>query len=313
MTIEFLYKDNTYESVINGINESLNLEENEITYTPIVQVGLNIFSFSKSGDNETTAKKLDEIKNQVFKSLDANNLFVITDGVSSYFCQRLYPQMANFERGLRKVLYLASIKSKDEKALVVCKQIEQQEFAQIYQMLFSDTDYVVEARKIVNSKSPELSKHDIIKQLNGISESTLWDKLFNGQYSYIPENFLDIKDGRNKTMHSRSVSFDEYSAIKNNLDKANKILKQIEFDVLEKDSFNAYEMIGSIVKALEVIGKAIVVAAADVVSSSFVEALGKHIVENYNKLNPEQELHLLEGDTDTEYAYKADKDLCTVN
>ena len=113
--------------------------------------------------------------------------------------------MANFERGLRKVLYLASIKSKDEKALAVCKQIEQQEFAQIYQMLFSDTDYVVEARKIVNSKSPELSKHDIIKQLNGISESTLWDKLFNGQYSYIPENFLDIKDGRNLSNLSNST------------------------------------------------------------------------------------------------------------
>ena len=47
MTIEFLYKDNTYESVINGINESLNLEENEITYTPIVQVGLNIFLLVK--------------------------------------------------------------------------------------------------------------------------------------------------------------------------------------------------------------------------------------------------------------------------
>ena len=122
MKIEFLYKDNTYESIINGINEPLNLEENEITYTPIVQVGLNIFSFSKSGDNETTAKKLDEIKKTVFQSLDPNSLFVITDGVSSYFCQRLYPQMANFERGLRKVLYIASIKSKDEKVIAICKR-----------------------------------------------------------------------------------------------------------------------------------------------------------------------------------------------
>ena len=313
MTIEFLYKDDTYKTIINGINEALNLEENEIKYTPIVQVGLNIFSFSKSGDNETTAKKLDEIKSQVFKSLDANNLFVITDGVSSYFCQRLYPQMASFERGLRKVLYLASIKSQDEKGIDVCKQIEQQEFAQIYQLLFSDTNYVVEARKIVNSKSPELSKYDIIKQLKSLSESTLWDKLFSGQYFYIPENFLEIKDGRNKIMHSRNISFEEYSVIKNNLEKSNRMLKQIEFDVLEKDSFSAYEMVGSIVEALGVLGKAIVNVATDVVSSAFVEALGKHIVENYNKLNPEQELHLLEGDTDAEHADKADKDLCTVN
>lgn len=314
MTIEFLYKNDSYKSIINGINESLNLEENEITYTPIVQVGLNIFSFSKSGDNETTAKKLDEIKSQVFKSLDANNLFVITDGVSSYFCQRLYPQMANFERGLRKVLYLASIKSQDAKAIDVCKKIEQKEFAEIYQLLFSDTEYVVEARKIVNSKSPELSKYDIIKQLNGISESTLWDKLFNGQYSYIPENFLDIKDGRNKTMHSRNVSFDEYAAIKNHLDKSNRILKQIENDVLEKEDFNAYEVIGSIVKALEMVGRAIVAAAADAVSSSFFEAVGKQIVENYSIKNPDEQLHLLDDGSNTVEINKDDnKELCTIS
>ena len=103
MKIEFLYKDNAYESVIAGINESLNLADNVITYTAIVQVGLNIFSFSKSGDNETTAKKLDEIKKTVFQSLDPNSLFVITDGVSSYFCQRLYPHQALHQQALRLV------------------------------------------------------------------------------------------------------------------------------------------------------------------------------------------------------------------
>lgn len=312
MKIEFLYKDNTYESIINGINEPLNLEENEITYTPIVQVGLNIFSFSKSGDNETTAKKLDEIKKTVFQSLDPNSLFVITDGVSSYFCQRLYPQMANFERGLRKVLYIASIKSKDEKVIAICKQIEQQEFAPIYQMLFSDSDYVTEARKIVNSKTPELSKHDIIKQLNEISESTLWDKLFGGQYSYIPENFLDIKDGRNKIMHSRNISFEEYSAIKNHLDKSNRILKQIEFDVLEKENFNAYEVINSIAEALGALSKAVVNAASNMLSSAFFEYWSNHALASSKESNIEEPL-MLDQVNDTTCMDKEEKELCSVS
>ena len=313
MKIEFLYKDNTYESVINGINESLNLEENEITYTPIVQVGLNIFSFSRDGDNETTAKKLDEIKKVVFKSLDPNNLFVITDGVSSFFCQRLYPQMANFERGLRKVLYLASIKSKDEKVIAVCKQIEQQEFAPIYQMLFSDTAYVTEARKIVNSKTPELSKHDIIKQLNDISESTLWDKLFNGQYTFIPENFLEIKDGRNKIMHSRNISFEEYATIKNHLDKSNRILKQIEFDVLVKENFNAYEVITSIAEALGSLSKAVVSAASEVLSSAFLEYWGNRALEKHQLSSIEEEPILLGESNDTTDENKEEKELCSVS
>ena len=313
MKIEFLYKDNTYEAVINGINESLNLEENEITYTPIVQVGLNIFSFSKDGDNETTAKKLDEIKNVVFQSLDPNNLFVITDGVSSYFCQRLYPQMANFERGLRKVLCLASIKSQDEKAIDVCKQIEQKEFADIYQLLFSDTNYVTEARKIVNSNSPSLSKYDIVKKLNGISESTLWDKLFNGQYSYIPENFLEIKNGRNKTMHSRNISFEEYCAIKNNLDKANRMLKQIEFDVLEKENFNAYEAITSILDALGSLSKAVVNAASNVLLPTLLEYWGNHALANNKPSITEGESLLLEEVADTTDIHEEEKELCSVN
>lgn len=313
MKIEFLYKDNTYEPVINGINESLNLAENDITYTPVVQVGLNLFSYSKSGDNETTAKKLDEIKKTIFQSLDPNNLFVITDGVSSYFCQRLYPQMANFERGLRKVLYLASIKSNDEKAISICKQIEQKEFAGIYQMLFSDADYVGEARKIVNSKTPELSKYDIIKQLNTLSESTLWDKLFNGQYPYIPENFLEIKDGRNKIMHSRSISFEEYSVIRNHLDKSNRILKQIEFDVLEKENFNSYEMLNIIVEALRALGKVVTNVASNVLTSAFFETFGNHLMANYQLSNTNEESLLLEESTDTADAHEEEKQLCTAN
>ena len=313
MKIEFLYKDNSYESVIEGINESLNLEENEITYTPIVQVGLNIFSFSKSGDNENTARKLDEIKSTIFQSLDRDNLFIITDGVSNYFCQRLYPQMANFERGLRKVLYLASIKSKDEKVIAICKQIEQQEFAPIYQMLFSDSNYVTEARKIVNSKTPELSKHDIIKQLNEISESTLWNKLFGGQYSYIPENFLNIKDGRNKIMHSRAISFEEYSGIKNNLDKANKLLEKIEFDVLEKENFSSYEILNSIIDGLSVLSKALVNMATETISSTFFEYLGNALLEKHKESSSDNDLALLEENINTQDTEIEGDELCIVN
>jgi hypothetical protein len=312
MKIEFLYKDDTYKPIIEKINEALNLEENEITYIPIVQVGLNIFSFSKSGENETTAKKLDEIKKAISKSINPENLFIITDDVSSYFCQRLYPQMANFERGLRKVLYIASIKSKDEKVISVCKQIEQQEFAPIYQMLFSDTNYVTEARKVVNSKSPELSKHDIIKQLRDLPESTLWDKLFGDKYSYIAENFLDIKDGRNKIMHSRNISFEEYSTIKNNLDKSNRILRAIEYDVLEKDNFNSDEMLNSIAEALGALSKVVVNAASNMLSSVFLEYWGQRALANYKPSNTEESL-ILEEVNDTTDTDKKEKELCSVN
>ena len=47
MKIQFLYKDDTYKTIIEELNGRLKLEEQEVIYTPIVQAGLNIFSFQK--------------------------------------------------------------------------------------------------------------------------------------------------------------------------------------------------------------------------------------------------------------------------
>lgn len=291
MKIEFLYKDDTYKEIIEELSKKLKLEENETTYTPEVQAELNIFSFQKNGENEETAQVLDTIKNSVVESLLPEKLFIITDEVSLYFSQRLYPQLANFERGLRKVLYIASLKSNDENVIKQCKTIEDLEFSRIYQMLFSDDKYVVEAKKIVNSNSPAYSKHDILKQLNNISESNLWDKLFDNQYSYISENFLSIKDGRNKVMHSRNISYTEYSATKNSLSKSNKMFKEIEFELLEKDNYNNYEVASVLAIALEALGKSI----KEVITSQFVTGLGNFVLQSLNNnQNSSESVNLLE-------------------
>ena len=315
MIIEFLYKDDSYETVIEGIKGSLNLEENEIIYTPVVQAGLNIFSFKKTGENEDSAKKLDKVKEIIFKSLPQDNLFVITDGTSSYFCQRLYPQMAMFERSLRKVLYLASIKSKDEKGIENCKKIEEQEFAGIYQMLFSDSNYVLEAKKVVNSGSPAFSKYDILKQLKDIDEHNMWNKLFNGMYPYISENFLDIKNGRNKIMHSRAITFDEYNDIKNRLEKSNSTFRKIEFDLLEKDNFDSYELLKAISDGIKMLGQAMVNIASSTLAKSFFTYLETKAMEKQEfALEDKNEIDLLppQNEDDNE-SFSEGEETCPTN
>ncbi|MBQ8595804.1 MAG: hypothetical protein IJ406_07615 [Oscillospiraceae bacterium] len=315
MKIEFLYKNDSYKSVIEEIKGSLNLEDNEIIYTPVVQAGLNIFSFQKNGENEDSAKKLDKVKNAVYESLPREDLFVITDGTSSYFCQRLYPQMAMFERSLRKVLCLASIKSKDEKSIELCKKIEEQEFAGIYQMLFSDVNYVLEAKKIVNSNSPAFSKHDILKQLKNIDEHNMWDKLFNGMYPYISENFLDIKNGRNKIMHSREISFEEYNEVKNNLEKSNSTFRRIEFDLLEKDNFDSYELLKAISDGIKMLGQAMVNIASSTLAKSFFTYLETKAMEKQEfELEDKNEIDLLppQNEDDNE-SFSEGEETCPTN
>ena len=319
MKIEFLYKDDTYKTVIDNLKESLNLTENEITYTPVVQAGLNIFSFQKNGENEETAKTLDGIKNSILESLTTDKLFVITDEISIYFCQRLYPQLANFERCLRKVLYIASVKSNDGDIINLCKKIEELEFAPIYQMLFSDANYVTEAKKIVNSNSPAYSKRDILKKLTDISESTLWDKVFDGKYSYISENFLDIKDGRNKVMHSRNISYAEFSTIKSTLFKSNKLFKEIECDLLEKSYYDYSNIIHAIAEALNRVGKAMADLAANQVTMTLIKKFGELAFEEIENEATVEEIDVIHSDvTNVETGNEVNtieekKELCLTN
>lgn len=321
MKIEFLYKDDEYKSIIDGIKSDLKLEEQEVTYTPVVQAGLNIFSFEKNRENEETAKTFDGIKKSVLEVLSSEKLFIITDGVSSYFCQRLYPEIANFERGLRKVLYIASLKSNDLDIIKQCKDIEKLEFAQIYQMLFSDENYVKKARIIVNSNSPAYSKQDILKKLNDVSESTIWDKLFEGEYSYIPENFLEIKDGRNKVMHSRSVSYAEFLTIKNTLSKSNKLFDDIECELLEKDKFTYSEAISLISTALKEVGKVITDITAKTIATFLAEGLGQLAITGEKTTMIDEDsndntLEIIDVEMEDEKSNSADEEeegLCLIN
>lgn len=300
MKVEFLYEDNTYKTIIDDLKDSLKLEENGIIYTPVVQAGLNIFSFQKKGENEETAKQLDAIKNSVLDALLAENLFIIADEISFYFCQRLYPQLADFERGLRKVIYIASVKSGDGNIIKTCKKIDELEFSKIYQMFFSDEKYVNEAKKIVNSNSPTYSKYDMIKKLSDISESTLWNKLFKGKYSYIPENFLSIKEGRNRVMHSRNISYIEFLKIKNMLLKSNNLFKDIEFDLLETEYYGYSNVIHTITEVLNQMGNAIAGLAMNILTTSFVENFGELVVGKTEKETQIEKTNKIVSDFNTQ-------------
>ena len=96
-----------------------------------------------------------------------------------------------------------------------------------------------------------------------------------------------------------SLSFEDYSATKNHLDKSNKILNQIEFDVLGKENFSSYEVLISIAEALGAISKAVVNGISNAFSSSLLEVLGKYALENYQLSNTTEEPLLLDDPTDT--------------
>ena len=85
-----------------------------------------------------------------------------------------------------------------------------------------------------------------------------------------------IKDGRNKVMHSRNISFEEYSNIKSNLKKSNAILVEIENNLLQKNNYNLNE-------ALQNISKAIYVMTSEM-SNLITQAVTKKLAESFSNL-----------------------------
>ena len=85
-----------------------------------------------------------------------------------------------------------------------------------------------------------------------------------------------IKDGRNKVMHSRNISFEEYSKIKSNLKKSNAILVEIEDDLLQKNNYNLNDVIQNISKAIYVM--------TSEMSNLITQAVTKKLAESFSNL-----------------------------
>lgn len=141
-----------------------------------------IARFSLSSDKESTANTLSAIHEHVMSNFSPT---VLSNGCAAYYNKALYPHFNEFERKLRKLLYLKSALSRDKKDSETIKDLESKDFGEIFTLLFSDAQFVQNVKKSVNDKTWQFTKSEILATLQRISESTLWDKLL-GENGRIP-------------------------------------------------------------------------------------------------------------------------------
>ena len=131
-----------------------------------------IVTYSKEGTNESSAKILSSVHSYIVNNFHPT---VLSNECSAYYNKALYPHFNEFERKLRKLLYLKSALSRDAKGSALIKDLESKDFGEIFTLLFSDAQFVQGTKALVNNKTWQFTKDEILAAIEAISENTVWD------------------------------------------------------------------------------------------------------------------------------------------
>ena len=175
------------------------------------------------GNNEATAKRLSEVDDYIRGHFQVT---ILQNDSSAYFNNRLYPLISDFERKLRKILYIFSAINKEDDASKNIEKLEEKDFGQIFTMLFVDDGFMNAAKDVVkNTQRVDFSKADIIRLLSGIEEKAVWDKLLGDDVvPTLRKQFQDVRNIRNDIMHSHDIGWGTFN-------KAQKLIRTINSEI----------------------------------------------------------------------------------
>ena len=207
-------------------------------------------------ESEDAAKSLDPINTKICEKYKP---IVLSNGSSAYFNKSLFPIVNEFERKLRKLLYLASSIQGDKTSNQVINDLESKDLGEIFQALFADEDFVKKVKETINKKSWIFTRNEALQTIEKIDENILWDKLLGETYvTTLRSNFADIRKNRNDVMHAHNINLSQYKEAKKLFKKVNEELDiaignlvgtKTENKQIASSNFN--DTLGSALKALQ--------------------------------------------------------------
>ena len=208
MIQEYLFIDNTHrEAVEKYVPDKATREIHDIDNSTCW-----IVTYSLSKENEDSAKALSQINKYV---VDHFKPTVLTNESSAYYNRKLYPHINEFERKLRKLLYLKSAIYHGEKKIDNIRDLESKDLGVIFELLFTDAEFVKSVRTKVNEKTWQFTKKEIVAVLQSITEDTVWNNLLGAEaVTSLSENFLTVKNYRNDVMHAHNIDTETYREAK---------------------------------------------------------------------------------------------------
>lgn len=199
MKIEFLFEDKKDRATIEAYMPSDKKIFRDIVDFENAECWVLVFR--TDGDDSAGARLLSDIFTRI---TDWYHPVILTNECSAYYNQLLFPLFNDFERKLRKLLYLKSAFSSDGGENI--SRLEEMELGSIFEMLFTDDDFIAVSKQKINEKTWKYTKEEILEALNGIPENVLWDRLIGADcVPTLRRHFSDVRCCRNDTVHAHNI------------------------------------------------------------------------------------------------------------
>ena len=184
---------------------------------PIKNSDCKIVKYISAGNRDEDAKSLSSVNETIMEKYKPT---VLTNESSAYFNKRLYPLFNEFERKLRKLLYLKSALYKNKDDVKAIDDLEVMEFGRLFNFLFIDSGFVSKIKTFVNFNK-KFSLESLIKYASELTDEPLWEKLFSdGAVPDLEGEYDTVRKHRNDVMHAHNISYEQY-------DEASKLIQKI--------------------------------------------------------------------------------------
>lgn len=218
MIQEYLFMDETHRTAV----ESYAPAKVQVSIYDIENSACWTVTYSLPSETEESARALSQVNEYVLEHFHPT---VLSNESAAYFNQRLYPHINEFERKLRKLLYLKSAIYSGDKKIDNIRDLEAKDLGTIFELLFTDSEFITSAKKKVNEKTWQYTKKEIIAALQAIAEDTVWDNLLGVEsVKLLRENFLTVKSYRNDVMHAHNIDSKTFRDAKKLFSDINKQL-----------------------------------------------------------------------------------------
>lgn len=221
-----------------------------------------ILSFEYSKSKLNSAKKFGDFLSKFREFLGKNRLkySILSNSLSMYFSNRLYPKFQTYESLLRKIFVLALSPLEDEDIIRIVKEqtndkldlskihtiehIERLQIAELHSLIFeiniNPVNNLINHFKNFQDKSEYHLKQMIKKAL----PITIWEKHFapftdNERADVLKNSYNSIREYRNDVMHFHMLTYKRYKKIDSLLSDVIEELKEVQNNMLERWDFEA--------------------------------------------------------------------------
>lgn len=225
----------------------------------IVEISL---SYEYSNYKLKSAKKFDKFLSKFREFLGKNHLkySILSNSLSMYFSNRLYPKFQVYESLLRKIFVLALSPLEDEDIIRIIKgqtndkldlskihtieYIERLQIAELHALIFEININPVNDLTIHFKDFQNKNEYILKEMIRNSLPITIWEKHFipftnSEEVDVLKNNYDRIREYRNDVMHFHTLTYRRYKKIDLLLSDVIKELEELEYSMLEKWDFEA--------------------------------------------------------------------------